>query len=366
MRIGIDIRALMDGKPTGVREYIVRLLLTLFSLDRKNEYILFANGFADQASRIKLFDFPNVHYRIFHYPNRLLVPLMKFCNYPRIKTLFGDVGLIFSPHWRSLPVNKNIPLIVTFHDLSYEVNPDFFTFRQRLWHKFMDYQKAAAQATRLIAVSESTRSDLMRLYNVAAEKIFVIPSGVESSKVAEQVPGIPKEYFLSLATFEPRKNLQAIVAAYEIYLQKSRYKRKLVLAGSSGWKGKLTIKPTLSNHITQIRNISDAQKNYLYAHTFAFLAPSFYEGFGFPILEAAQAGAPVITSSCTSLREIASGFSLLVNPFRPRQIAQAMTDLEIDRELYCRLQNRGENSASEFKWYNTAVATLKLFESFAK
>lgn len=361
MRIGIDIRALMEGKTTGVQVYIVNLLHALFKIDQTNQYLLFANSWSDVSGRVKQFNYPNVRYRIYRFPNKLLIFFQKFLNFPKIDRLLGGVDLFFSPHWRVLALSKNIPLVLTFHDLSFEVVPEFFTPWQRFWHAFMNYRAAALRAAKIVAVSLSTKSDLVNLYHVAEDKISVIPSGVAFGEKAEKPPGLPEKYFLFFGTFEPRKNLRAVLLAYREYRQKSDNPMYLVLGGSRGWKTQIHLDPEIGKSVIIIQNLTEGQKAYMYRHAYAFLFLSFYEGFGFPILEAASQGRPVIVSYATSLLEIGRDFALFVNPFRPSQTAQAMLALEQDMSLYKRLSAAGTKTAVGYTWERAARETLKIF-----
>ncbi len=405
MRIGIDIRALMEGKTTGVPVYITNLLRTLFVIDKENEYVLFGNSFGpspflplpQKGERAGVRG--NVKYKLFRYPNKLFMPSQRFLGWPKIDKMLGGVDLFFSPHWRVAALSKNIPLVVTFHDLSFEVIPEFFTMRQRLWHQFMNYRQAARRAAKIVAVSKNTRQDLIDLYGVPESKIEVIypgcgnqnspftPSfppkedpplaeikegegGVHVAEAFSAVGGsafggrtpMNKNYFLYFGTFEPRKNVAAVLEAYEAYYRQSRVKRPLFLAGSAGWKTKLKIPARLRGQIFIKQNTSEAERQRLFADAFGFLFLSFYEGFGFPVLEAASVGLPVISSFATSLSEIASDFALLVNPFRPSQVAEAMLALEEDERLYQSLKNKGLQAAKEFTWEKTAKQTLELFK----
>ena len=182
----------------------------------------------------------------------------------------------------------------------------------------------------------------------------------------EEVPKgvtLPEKYFLSFSTFEPRKNLPAVISAYEEYCQISDVRLPLVLAGSSGWKTRLKIPEKIRSSVYVLQNVTEAEKSFLYKRAFALLFVSFYEGFGFPILEAAQAGAPVISSFATSLSEIGKDFALLVNPLRSSQIAEAMLVLEQDQKFYAKLKNSVAAAAKQFSWQKAAQETLELFKN---
>lgn len=360
MRIGIDIRALMEGKTTGVQVYITNLLQALFEIDQKNEYVLFANSFTPFLN-----PFPgrgNVKLKIFRYPNKLFIPSQKFLGYPKIDRLLGGVDLFFSPHWRTAALSRGIPLVVTFHDLSFEIMPEFFTLWKRMWHGFMDYRGAARRADKIIAVSESTKDDVVNLYGVPTEKIQVIYSGVERHE--GNAAGLnPKDYFLYLGTFEPRKNILSVIEAYAQYRRQTPNPRPLVLAGARGWKVKMPKLAKDLRHCISIRqNVTDEEKSALYQHAFALLSLSFYEGFGFPLLEAAVRGVPVIASYATSHGEIGKDFAVFVNPLRPGQTAGGMLVLEQEPGLYSKLKGQGLAAAGEFTWEKTARETLELFQ----
>ncbi|MDP3741629.1 MAG: glycosyltransferase family 1 protein [bacterium] len=373
MRIGIDCRALMEGKITGVQVYITNLLEALFEIDKENEYLLFVNAINPPSLPPIIrggVGRGQVTYKIFHYPNKLFIPAQKFFGFPKVDKLLGGIDLFFSPHWRATALSPKIPLVATFHDLSFEVVPEFFTVRQRLWHAFMDYREAAARAAKIIAVSESTKKDLKEIYKIPENKIEVIYPGVHSHPHLASRPPSPlgrgaggEDYFLYFGTFEPRKNIESVIAAYEIYYQKSRVKRKLVLAGSSGWKTRIVLPEGLSHTINIFQDVSEEQKSKLFADSFAFLFLSYYEGFGFPVLEAASHGVPVISSLATSLLEIGEDFALFVNPFRPGQTAQAMLELERDPVYYEQLRQKGLEATKKFKWHETAQRTLELFNN---
>ena len=357
MRIAVDIRSLMEGKTTGVEVYLQNLLHNLFRVDQKNEYILFANSWRDISKSLALFPYPNVRLKITRYPNKLFNIMQRF-GWLKVEKFTGPIDLFFSPHWRVVSLSSNTRLVITFHDLFFEIMPGFFTWRRRLWHWFMNYRRAANRATAIITVSENTKSDLTRLYRIADNKIFVIYSGITKKENKR----VSRRYFLYLGTFEPRKNIEAVLSAYAEYYATSSKKLPLIISGSSGWTTKIIIPEFLRSQILVRQSIDEREKSELYQGAFAFIFPSFYEGFGFPVLESAQIGVPVISSYNSSIAEIGSDFVLFANPFHPRQVAKAMITLESDPRLYEELVKKSLNSAAKFDWEKSARSTLALFE----
>lgn len=365
MRIGIDLRALMEGKTTGVEVYIINLLHSLFTIDSENEYILFVNSWGEISPLVREFRYPNVALKHLHYSNKIFNLFQKFLRYPKLNKILGGADIIFFPHWRVAAVQKDIPVIAVFHDLSYKIIPEFFTTWQRFWHLFMDYENAAKTATRVIAVSGNTGKDLIEYYRLDNRKISVIYPGIPPSSKEDVKPEqnlLEKSYFLYLGTFEPRKNLPMALKAYEEYCTMRVSPRTLVLAGHSGWGTKLLIPQAIKNRVQVFKNISGDRKTALVKNAFALVFPSFYEGFGFSMIEAASERIPVIAGSGSSLPEIAGEFALLVSPFRSGELAHAMLRLEEDNELREMLLNRGKQKVQSFRWDETAREILNMFK----
>lgn len=209
----------------------------------------------------------------------------------------------------------------------------------------------------------------MRLYGIDSAKIKVIYSGVKflADSALPKIANFPEKYFLSFGTMEPRKNLDSVIAAYAEYVGLSKNPLPLVIAGARGWKSDFgSIPNAIKNQVFILQSVTEAEKVYLYNHAFALLALSFYEGFGFPILEAASCGVPVISSFATSLGEIGHEFALLVNPFRASQAASAMIALEQDLAYYNELSARARVAATKYTWDSAAKKTLELFNSLKK
>ena len=362
MRIAVDIRALMEGKTTGVEVYLTNLLRNIFEIDKNNEYILFANSF--RKISLPEFKYPNVKIMVSRYPNKLFNLLQK-AGFLKIEKLVGKINVFFSPHWRVLALSPATPLVVTFHDLFFEIMPEFFTWRRRIWHWFMGYKRAASRADKIIAVSENTKQDLVELYGIEKEKIEVVYPGVENGSTGRKGEKGLENYFLYFGTFEPRKNIETVMAAYQQYHKDSGSKKPLVIAGSSGWKTKIRVPEALKNKITIRLNVTEQEKDQLYHNAFGFIFPSFYEGFGFPILEAASGGLPVIASYNSSLAEVGRDFVFFANPFRPSGFARAMIELEQDEKLRGDLGDKGYRASQNFKWRTAAEKTLRLFEEVA-
>ncbi|MDO8302999.1 MAG: glycosyltransferase family 1 protein, partial [Sedimentisphaerales bacterium] len=264
-------------------------------------------------------------------------------------------------------IATKLPYVITAHDLSYEIFPEFFSTKMRLWHKAVQPKRLFQNASAILAPSASTKRDLELTYGVDAGKIHVIPLAAGSLAGAE-APAykLPVRYLLTLGTLEPRKNHLSVIEAYEMYRDASHDPIALVIAGGRGWKSAPIVrrvkKSKYAKEIHLIDYVSEDQKLELYHRAQLFLFPSFYEGFGLPVLEAMQAGCPVITSNTSSLPEITQTAAILVDPFNVNDIATAIKLVLSSDRLRADLAKKGLARAQDFSWDATARATLEVLQ----
>jgi glycosyltransferase involved in cell wall biosynthesis len=228
---------------------------------------------------------------------------------------------------------------------------------------------ALRRAAALPCISAATRDDLVRLFPRAAAKATVIPLAADaafSDPVA--VPGhadLTKPYVLAVGTLEPRKNLERLVAAWSLLPADLRARFDLALVGPRGWDDNAILRTAHDTGALLLGRVGEAELRALYAGAAAFAYPSLYEGFGLPVLEAMAAGAPVITSSSSSLPEVAGDAALLVDPRDTRAIAEAIRAVLVDPALGERLRVAGRARAAQFSWQRTARETLALLVGLA-
>ncbi len=384
-RIGIDVRCLSEGRKTGVEEYVTHLLKNVFALDSENEYILFLNSFGSSRADISFFnEFSNVSFKKLNYPNKVLNFFFWFLNWPKIDTLLGGADVVFMPNIAFGSVSRKTKLVLTVHDLSFERYPETFSWKRRLWHFFVNPRKLCRQASRIIAVSESTKNDLTDVYQIFSEKIRVIYSGAgkqfhsfeknnpELFRVKRKY-NLPEHFILYLGTIEPRKNIIGIIEAYE-KLQTDNQKTlghcKLVIAGSSGWKDKKIKNAIFTSkfrkNIIFAGFVESEDKAALYNLASLFVYPSFFEGFGFPPLEAMKCGTPVIVSNNSSLPEIAGFASVLTDPHKPQEICAAMESILLSPEFSRKMVFSGIKRSGEFEWEKSARSFLELLKELSQ
>nr|HRZ50122.1 glycosyltransferase family 1 protein [Bacteroidales bacterium] len=266
-----------------------------------------------------------------------------------------------------LPDKPAIPSIVVIHDLNFEHFPDFIPGRYRSIYRNR-VRKSAKVATRVATVSEFSRDDIISTYGVEPSRIDVIYSGLNSfftpvsdheTHQIRQKFNTGDQYFLVSGTIHPRKNAGTVIEAFIRFREKHPAPFKLVFAGRvktelmSDLVGSLRDTPFYQDVIFTGR-VEDAEMNGLYRGAAALVFASLYEGFGLPLLEAAIAGIPAITSAGSALAEIGGRSSLLVDPGNPQEIADAMHMLIRNPDLAGELVVKSKVLPETYTWDRTA------------
>lgn len=375
MKIGIDIRPLNIDRKSGVEGYITNLLKSLFELDNKNEYKLFYNSFKkNNLAELNFDKKQNVKIHSFNYPNKALNFSLNYFRYPKIDKLIKGVDIFFQPNILFNSLSHDCKNVLTFHDLSFITHPKYYSWKRRAWHRLINAKRLAQRADGIIAVSKSTKNDLVEIFNINPDKIEVIHSGIDKSgdfnkikqnKIMEKY-NLPSKYFLYLGVLEPRKNIINIISAFEIFKKYKINDYKLVLAGSKGWLSKRIINKIKASKykkdIILYGFVDEKLKKYLYQMANIFLFPSFYEGFGFPPLEAMAAGTPIITSTVSSLPEICGKAALYVDPYNTMELFKMILNICENNDLRENLIKFGNEQVNKFYWEKSAKKTLEFFK----
>ena len=410
MNIGIDIRCLMDRELTGVGEYTNNLLKHLFEIDRENEYYLFYNS--HRKVEVPRYEYGNVHYARFGWPNKVLNLCMVVFGWPRLDGMVkkkmrkcenekmrnksqeenNKIDLFFFPN--AVFFRVKCPYIITCHDLSFEYFDEFLSLRRKLWHKIVNPIGQYERARGVVAVSENTKVDLLEKLgwvskkrstnnqiSIINDKISMIYSGISENykvlnkkdpklKKIRQKYRLPEKFVFFLGTKEPRKNIDSLVRAFELFKNETGSEIKLVIGGAKGWKNTSSTSlasvaygaKVANTSITSLPYIPERDKRYFYNLARMFVFPSHYEGFGFPVLEAMACGCPVIASNNSSLSEITGDSALLINSHDVNELKNAIVAMA-DKEMAEYFREKGLERMKKFRWEKTAEEFSKLIKS---
>ena len=368
MRIAINCRSILKSQRTGIGRYTYSLIQFLARIDEVNQYDLYAaRGIFDAKRQDPIT--PNSRFKV----------RRDFFNLGARRMLRGaQVYHLPSPDFVDGPAQAKV--IVTVHDLIHRAFARGHTPQTiELTEKKM--QDVIRRADILVCVSQATRDDLIRFYDVPAEKCRVIYQGVDheiffpideknrgQSNELLGVMGITGPFVLFVGTLEPRKNLSGLIKAFAKVV-KDGYDGFLVVAGMKGWMTndlEDQLKTFgLNNKVILTGFVTDEQLRLLYATADTFVFPSFYEGFGFPIVEALACGALVISSQSSSCGEIAKDAALLVNPQDEDDLAKKLSDVLRNPRRYDFLRSKAVARAREFSFEATARQTLALYNQVA-
>jgi len=381
MRIGIDCRTILNpqaGEKTGIAHYTYYLVKSLLKLNRLDEFVLFFDHRAKNI--VKEFLEPNTTIRFFTYSEyKKYLPFF----YSHILTASNidreKLDVYHSPA-NIVPLRYSGKFCVTIHDLAIYQRPDLFPSRQGFSIKYI-VPRSIKSAQKIIAVSESTKNDVEKYFNIAPEKIKVIHEGVDYVKFnpdiasaetlsgVRQKYGIDRDYVLFVGTLEPRKNLIRLLEAYYKLLgNRPEYNKKyqLVLAGGKGWLYDEIFEEVenrgLKNSVVFTDYLPAEDLPALYSNAKVFIYPSIYEGFGLPVLEAMSCGVPVITSNVSSMPEIAGNAAVLVDPLDIDGIASSLEKLLDNEEMRKEYGLAGRRRAENFSWEKCAQETMKLYK----
>jgi glycosyltransferase involved in cell wall biosynthesis len=353
VRIGIDARKLHDF---GVGTYIRNLLRQLARRDRQTDYVLLAHPehLAELATLGP--NFRTVRSRAGHYSlaEQLTVPVALWRE---------GVTLFHAPHY-VLPPLVACRSVVTIHDCIHLMFPQYLPNRAALAYARSSIGLAARRATRVLTVSESSKRDILRFVDVPPEKIHVIYNAYDERFAAEPpeeaVVRVRERYqlhdpfVLYAGNVKPHKNLERLIEAFHLVRHRGLDQLKLVLIGDDISKytalRRAVHRHQLHKYVRFLGYMPEETLAVMYRLAGVFVFPSLYEGFGLPPLEAMASGTPVVTSSVSSLPEVAGDAAVLVDPYDAGAIADGIHDVLTNPTLRDELRRRGRERANLFSW----------------
>jgi len=369
MRIGIDATALPE-QPVGAGNYIIQLVTAYAKMDLDFEFLVYV-----QKNKRDLFDIPNnenLRWEIVSDKSPMKRLIWEQTTFPRLVQR-SDLALLHSLHYTQ-PVRLGCRSVVTIHDMTFFLFPDLHTRSKRMFFPFA-IRSSVRRADALIAISESTRQDSIRLLGVSPQKIFttqlgiteefrVVTDNVLLSKVLQQYD-LPEAFVLYVGLVEPRKNIPFLIRAYKSLVDEG-IKHNLVIVGRIGWMYQEVFKQIeelgLEDRVQFTGYMPQDDLPMVYNLASLFVYPTKYEGFGLPALEAMACGTPVVTTAISSLPEIVGDAGMLIPPGDEQALAGAMAKVLSDSTLYNQLRTRGLQRSEHFTWERTAQGTLKVYQ----
>jgi glycosyltransferase involved in cell wall biosynthesis len=356
MKILVDYRPALRER-TGVGEYVHRLVQA-YSAAYPDEVTVFTSSWKDRPDRAlgTSLGARVVDRRV---PVRLLNLLWHRAGWPPVEMLAGPADVVHAPHPLLIPARRAAQ-VVTIHDLFFLANRDSTRAEIR-----RDYAAlAGSHARRADAVVTSTehgRSIVHTELRVPLERIYVCPPGAPQWTTRAATSSSPGGYLLFIGTLEPRKNVGALLDAFELLLARRRPVPELLLAGratpaADPWLQRIQQSP-LSGHVRHLGYVADDQRERLYAGARAVVMPSLDEGFGFPALEAMAVGVPVVAADRGALPEVLGDAGWLVDPTNIEALAAAIDSAATDDAAAERARSAGLARAASFTW-ERAAATL--------
>jgi glycosyltransferase involved in cell wall biosynthesis len=371
MIIGIDASRAFAEQRTGTENYSYYLIRELVRLDRKNRYILYSKK--------------EIKDRAFQEKNVRIKPI----GLPRLWTQVGlawqtwkdKLDILFVPA-HTLPVLRKpgLKTVVTIHGVEYQFLPQYYQFPQKLYLNWST-RYAVNSATKIIAVSDFTKKELIKWLGAMEGKITVIHEGVDiyeyvnddidiinSSVMARY--GIKKPYILFTGVIQPRKNLVRLIQAFAKLKGSGPLPVQLVIVGRRGWMDEEVFEAARKSGVKDLIKflgfVPQTDLLPIFRAASLYVQPSLTEGFGLPVLEAMAAGVPVAAAKAGALPEVVGEAGLLFEPTSIAQIARSMKEILTNKKMADELRKKGYNRVKHFSWEMAARKTLELLEKVVK
>lgn len=366
MNILIDFTQIPVNK-VGVGVYALNTFPLIIKSDLSNNYILLVQDddkdFALSGINVKII---NVKSSLFRYfPIRML--LEQFYIPYLVKK--ENIDIIHSLHYSFPLIHFGAKRVITIHDLTFFIYPQLHTFVKRYYFRWF-IKRAAMTNNSLICVSQSTCDDLRKYVSSINSSSYVIPLAanvkhlqIDFTKITTMY-SLPEEYILFIGTLEPRKNIEGLIRAYAKIANSTKV--DLLIIGKKGWFYeeifRLIREMKLEYRIRFLGFVEDKDKVTILSHAKVFIYPSFYEGFGLPVLEALSLGIPTITSNISSLPEVGEEAVIYINPYDIEDISENLKLLLDDKAMRESLSKQGLSQAAKFTWEITSNKTLIVYK----
>jgi glycosyltransferase involved in cell wall biosynthesis len=367
MRFAVDAHAI-GRHLTGNEVYVRSLLRGFADLDKESDFVTYLSVMQAEASMPARFSVRRIAANPFV---RLGCDLAAQLRHDRPDLVHVQY---------TAPLGCPVPVVVTVHDVSFLECPDYFQ-RTRAAQLRWSVKRTVQRAARILTVSEFSRTAIARAYGLDESNIVVVPNAAAegfmpvnraaaASKVRDAF-GLAAPFIFSVGDLQPRKNHIGLIAAFrELIREIPNLPHTLVIAGKETWFSprvhETARQSGVADRIRFLGYVTDDDLLQLYNACDLFCFPSYYEGFGLPVVEAMACGRAVVCSNTSAVPEVADGAALLFDPYQPQEIARAMADMIRNPEMRTRRERLSLQRATHFSWRQSARQTLEVYFEVAE
>ena len=356
--IGIDIRA-MTANTAGIGNYVSKLYAELCNAANSVTLIAYSDKSSQTIStsktiRSRIIKMPSFIWHIAAYFDALFIT---------------RVDVYFSTHSSLICLFPFLKTVVTIQDLSSITQAKTHTLKERIFLSSLLLRLALHNTHRIIVPSQFTKNEIIKYFSLSQDKIVVVPLGVVTLPRSNKESSIAKKpYFIFIGTIEPRKNLTRLINAFTELKKEKKIPHKLIIAGKRGWYSDPIYdeakKSAYPDDIIFTGFLPNEELASLLGNAEALVLPSLYEGFGLPVLQAADLRVPVITSNVSSLPELLGEYAIYVDPLSVASIKEGMDKvLRLNQKQKNDIIEKAYKKAQEYSWEKAAAETLTVLKS---
>ncbi len=391
MVIALDIRPLSTGTRGGIPEFTRLLFEYLFLNAPQHTYVLFGNALHMHGDCTKLMNhwgsYSNVRMCITRYPTKLFSFFLKYFNYPKLDTFIASrcgiiPDVVVACNFDFFVFSKECKSLLVIHDITYDLYPSFSSWRKKMKYKALNPQKTIRKFSHFMVNSSQTLRDIGQQYHISQADCSYIPFGIDipafeekkefsSTGIINKFPILDTLFIFFIGCQEPRKNISLLLDAYEILIQDTQFSHvRLCVSGTESYK-KTLIKMAQDRRLSfdlifWVGELDDEERYWFMKKARVFVYPSFYEGFGFPPLQAAACGTPVICALNSSIGEVMQDTCLTCDPYNSTSLVYALKEILGNCEYAKKLSQKALEQVAKFPFSKTGAQILECIELIGK